>query len=178
MLVVALSAALLPLSACTAEPEPQSSVTSLHIDERVQVYAQVIRQLYEGDGGFPGPTLYIVGWTDDSYGGGRSGPSVSGSTRITEAVRDGVTASLEDLPFTIVWVESFADVARDPSTGAVVGGGSVASLGRTDATQPVLEVVGGVYYGNLGAHGAIYKFKKVDGVWERFDDGTYTGWAS
>jgi hypothetical protein len=137
-------------------------------DDTAANYAAVIRQIYTQDDTFGGtlqpPTLYILGTTDDRAG--EPGEGEANAEFLSEALRDGVTTALADLPAALVWVETQDDVPLEPDTGAVVDGGAVITLGSvTPQRGGSVHVPASIYVANLAAGGQTYVLEKVDGVW-------------
>ena len=78
-----------------------------------------------------------------------------------------ISANLSGLATTVIWVGSWHKVNIDQSTGMVIGGGAIITLGninRIDATR--VHVLGGVYYANLGAEGGTYVLEKLAEQWQ------------
>lgn len=137
-------------------------------DDTAAIYAAVIRQIDTEDDTFAGtlqpPTLHILGTTDDRAG--EPGKGEANAESLSEAVRDGVTTALADLPADLVWVETQEDVRLERHTGAVVDGGAIITLGNvTPQRGGSVHVPASIYVANLAAGGQTYVLEKVDGVW-------------
>ncbi len=153
------------LAACgTKEP-----LKRIEPSDTVGIYSAVIRQIYVADDTFGGtlqpPTLYIIRYTDDKAGSpmGESGESVL----LAESAQSEVTTALQDLPTEIVWVDAFEDVALDATTGSVVNGGAIITLGNIYPQEDgSVQVSGSIYVASLGAGGQTYVLTQIDGVWE------------
>jgi hypothetical protein len=157
-----------------------TQVGSLSVSDRAAIYGVVVRRLCtsnDGEGSdLPKPFLYIVRVTDDSVGQGPGSPAQS--TTLPPDVQAGVTRALSDLGSQVRWVDTFASVALDSSTGAVVGGGAIVQLGSIRPVSPLsVRVPAGIYYGNLGAGGRTYIVDKVGGVW-KLTGASGSGWQS
>lgn len=153
------------LAACGAK-EP---LKEFDPDDTGAIYSAVIRQIYVKDDTFGGtlqpPTLYIIRHTSDKAGSpmGESGELVL----LAESVQSEIATALQDLPTEIVWVDAFEDVALDATTGSVVKGGAIITLGNLYPQEDgSVQVSGSIYVASLGAGGQTYILTQIDGVWE------------
>ena len=85
---------------------------------------------------------------------------------LSEAVQQGVAATLTDLPARLIWVARSEDVPKDAKAGSVEGHGAIVTLDnispQRDAT---VHVPASIYVASLAAAGQTYVLQKVDGVW-------------
>jgi len=169
LLVLALLA--LPLSAClpsNAAPTEQDTIA---------IYQAVIRQIYHfddtSDGTLEKPVLYIVRATDDSAGLYSRQPL--NSIVLSEAVQQGITKALSDLPAEVIWIEARNQVIEE---GLVRGGGVVITLGNIayENNQKAF-VPGGIYVANMASGGKTYILEKIGNVWT-ITGTTGTEWIS
>lgn len=137
------------LAACGAK-EP---LKELEPGDTGAIYSAVIRQIYVKDDPFGGtrqpPTLYLIRYTNDKAGSpmGESGESVL----LAESVQSEVRAAFQDLLTEVVWVEAFEDVALEATTGSVVNGGAIITLGNLYPQED----------GSVQVSGSIYVVSKI-----------------
>ena len=147
-------------TACNAN-EP--SITIEPSDE-VAIYSAVIRQIYIEEITFSGsqpPALYIIRYTNDTYGK----PKVKSSEPvfISETIQSEITTTLQDLPTEIVWVNSFDEVAKD-SWGTVSNGGAIIILGNIHLQgDDSVQILGSYYMAGDGGGGRMYILEYIDG---------------
>ncbi|MGC9522623.1 MAG: hypothetical protein ACP5HG_12165, partial [Anaerolineae bacterium] len=72
--------------------------------------------------------MHILTRTDDQAGN-LTGPQ-SESEALSEAVQDGVTEALSDLPTTVVWVEAREEVPMTEPPERMEGNGAIITLGN------------------------------------------------
>jgi hypothetical protein len=181
-LVVFALAAVVFAAGCTANvdpPAPRSAPLDGAAYEQAEIYSAVIRQQYADDTGgghMDKPIVYIVGHADDSLAEGMRDSKTA--PRIPDEVRARISASLADLGSEIRWVERSGDVRRHRSSGQVVGGGVVVSVGVIKRRgADLVHVPSSIYIANLGAGGQTYVLKKVGGRW-RVTGTTGSQWIS
>ena len=162
-----------PDSVATDEYQVRMSVKKLSpsaydLKEQADIYATVIRQLYEIDHTFGSnppdfPNLYLVYMTDDSVGGGLQGPP--SSQVLPESLRIDIADRLSDLPAEIKWVSSFEEVPLEENR-IVEGGGVVIRVGNINKGESdTVLVAGSIYIANLAAGGQTYVLVKQAGTW-------------
>lgn len=132
-----------------------------------EIYALVVRQLYTVDHTFGQPPLfpvvYLLRRTDDSAGS----PGLSSNSQtIFHGDQQRITSLLADLPAEFVWVDSAADVPKDPQ-GAVADRGAIITLGNIEP-QPdgSLHAPASIYMGMLAAGGQTYVLEATGGAWQ------------
>lgn len=174
-LMIALLVGALLLLGCSAG----AGTTELSAEDEIDIYSAVVRQVVGPDDTFGGtlekPILYIVRNTDDAAGD----PTVSQSESValSEEVRQGITATLSDLPSEIVWIDSREDVEIDPDTGALPDG-VIITLGNIHRQEGgEVQAAGSIYIGNLAAGGQTYLLQEQDGQWA-VTGTTGMGWIS
>ena len=137
-------------------------------DEQADIYAAVIRQLYEVDHTFGSnppdfPNLYLVYMTDDSLGGDLQGPPAS--IVLPASLRIEIADRLIDLPAEIKWVGNFEEVPLEENSG-VKGGGVIIRVGHiNEGKENTVQVAGSIYIANLAAGGSTYVLEKQGGMW-------------
>lgn len=164
------------LAGCTGEsPEPGNlpdgagTPEPFGEEDRADIYAAVIRQLYEVDHSFGSnppefPNLYLVYMTDDSVGGEFGAPPAS--TILPETLRIKIADRLGDLPAEIFWVNSFKAVPLEENS-LVKGGGAVIRVGNINEGEGgKVKVAGSIYIANLAAAGRTYVLEKQGGKWQ------------
>jgi hypothetical protein len=169
LLIITLLA--LPLSACIPSNAAQTE------QDTIAIYQAVIRQIYHFDDTFGGtlekPVLYIVRATDDSAG--LHSVQHLNSIVLSEAVQQGITDGLADLPAEVIWIEARSQVVEQ---GLVSGGGVVITLGNIAYENNRKAVVpGGIYVANMAAGGQTYILEKIGGTWT-ITGTTGTEWIS
>jgi hypothetical protein len=138
-------------------------------EDRADIYATVIRQLYEVDHSFGSsrpdfPNLYLVYMTDDSVGGEFGAPPAS--SILPETLRTKIADKLSDLPAEIFWVNSFNAVPLEENS-LVKGGGAVIRVGNINEGEGgKVEVAGSIYVANLAAAGRTYVLEKQGSKWQ------------
>jgi hypothetical protein len=153
--------------------------TSLSAEAQAEIYAAVIRQLYEVDHTFGEPpnfpVVYIVYNTKDSIGdpdAPRSDPQV-----LPESLRTAITARLTDLPAEYIWVRNSDDVPLN-NDGSVQGGGAIVTLGNIHAGENGSVLVSAsLYIASLAATGKTYILEEQDERWQVTGD-TGVQWIS
>ncbi len=155
-----LTIAVLLLSACA--PSPSASISA---EDKAEIYAAVVKKLYGGDpGAAPNgfKTLYIAQTTKEDY----SAPAGQAPAVLSSEDQQKIGQKLSDLPTQIIWVKDYQDIPWDKEKGIVKDGGAGVTLGKiTFQSDGKLQVAGGIYYGNLGAHGSVYTLEKIEGKW-------------
>jgi hypothetical protein len=143
--------------------------STLDIEEQAEIYAAVIRQVYETDHTFGSnppdlPNLYLVYMTDDSAGG--SFETSQTPYILTEQLRISIEDRLNDLSAEIHWVSSFEEVPLEENSG-VKGGGAVIRTGNIYPGEgETVQVAGSIYIANLAGGGRTYILEKIDGIWQ------------
>jgi hypothetical protein len=142
--------------------------STLAPSEEAAVYSAVIHQIYLEDdthgGKFLAPTIYIVRYADDRAGDHRVDNAQS--MLLTESMQTNITAALSDLPTEVVWVDNFDSVERVDSTGAVINGGAIITLGNIyERKDGCIQVAGSIYVAPLAAGGQTYVLRIIDGLW-------------
>lgn len=158
------------LAGCTGRSSVTQSTAATPTEEEIaaEIYALVVRRLVGPDdtfgGQLPKRTLYLVSETNDAAGDPTSGPAPSGP--LAAKTQEAITRQLADLPASIVWVESFDDVARDASTGLVLDDGVIVQVGtiRFEGETRAL-VPGSIYIASLAAGGATYVVELQGNQW-------------
>lgn len=171
---------LIALGCALAGCGTQESPTTIEQTDEAAIYAAIIHQIYVYDDTFGGKlqptTLYIIRWTDDRAGNLMALPSES--TLLTETIQSQITASLQELPTEIVWVDAFEDVELDTVGGRVAGNGAIITLGNIyPQNDGSVQVSGSIYVGSLAAGGQTYILEEIDGVW-RITGTTGIRWMS
>jgi hypothetical protein len=139
------------------------------LEEQADIYAAVIRQLYEEDHTFGEnrpdfPNLYIVYRTDDTVGGEFGGAPAS--RILTKPLRDAIEDRLSDMPAEIKWAGSFDAVPLEDNS-TVEGGGVIVRVGNINGgKEGTVEVAGSIYIANLAAGGQTYVLEKKYGTWQ------------
>ena len=160
--LLALALGLLALTAC-------STPADLSEADHAAIYAAVIRRIYLQDDTFGGtlrpPVLYVVRATDD--GVGDPDAERAASVRLSEAAQSQIGEALADLPTQITWVDDRADVALDPTTGAVMGRGAIVTLGNIHLQEDgSVHVSGSIYVAALAAGGQTHVVERVGRTWQ------------
>ncbi|HMQ34404.1 MAG TPA: hypothetical protein PKD53_26955 [Chloroflexaceae bacterium] len=149
-------------------PEGQSSAAAPEEETAAEIYALVVRRLAGPDdtfgGQLPKRTLYLVRETNDAAGDPTTGPATSGP--LPAETQAGIAARLADLPAAVIWVDSFDDVALDPSTWLILDDGVIIQLGtiRFEGEARAL-VPGSIYVASMGAGGATYVVELQGDQW-------------
>ncbi|MEZ4660308.1 MAG: hypothetical protein R2911_22340 [Caldilineaceae bacterium] len=142
------------------EAPTQSPLRSLIIKPQLTVidagsiYAEIIRNLANMT--YENHPLYIAMRSD-------SEPYVRPA--LTAAIQDSIMQNLDDLSADIVWVGLSKEVLWE--NGQIKGGGSQIFFGSIEvigATQ--VQVVAGIYYGNVGANGGTFIIEKYNDQWD------------
>lgn len=135
--------------------------------DQADIYAAVIQRLYGVENGVivsNFPVLYIAQPTSGQFGdsGTEPAPEVL-SAELQRAIID----RLKVLPAQIIWVTAYQDIPWDMEGTRVKDGGAGVTLGTIEPQKDgKVHVAGGMYYGNVGAHGSIYVLEKQDGTWK------------
>lgn len=152
-----------------AEETSTLEPAALSTEDEVAVYAAVIRRLMGPDDGYgPGEdfrvsTMYVVRDTT-RYGYESKAPDAE-LTPISPAVQAGLVEGLADLPYGIVWVETWHDVQRDPVTGVAADAVTISPGAIWRRPDGRLVVTGEVHRSSLGASYMTYVLDTVDGSW-------------
>ena len=150
-------------------PTPTHAPALLMEEDRVAIYAAVVRQLYTVDHTFGDqppnfPVVYLVRTTDDSVGdpdAPRTGPSA-----LPESVQTAIVAALDDLPAEFRWVDDPDQVLRENNTDRVADGGAIVTLGNIHVQDDGSTLVSTkLFFAMLGAIGKTYVLEQADGVW-------------
>lgn len=161
-----------PLGNPTPTPinPPQAEAAPISEDDRAEIYAAVVRQLYFvdhtfGDNPPDWETIYLVTQTDDSVGdpnAPKSEPVILSKDLIGK-----ITDQLSDVSAGINPVETRNSVTTDAQDGSVDGGkGVIFTVGNIHTAEGGgVQVSASLYFGSLGAGGKTYLLSKVDGVW-------------
>lgn len=142
-------------------PLPEPGVSD---SDMIAIYTAVLQDLI-GQGS-QWPKVYVIAQTDDRIASpGNNITSVS--IELSSSVQTQISANLSGLSTEIVWVSSFQQVQLDKSTGTVIGGGAIVTLGNIKLVNAgQVQVAGGIYYANLGAGGGTYVVEKQAGQWK------------
>jgi hypothetical protein len=85
---------------------------------------------------------------------------------LTEETTAAITHSLSDLPTSIIWVDTFADVPLDAQDGRIQGESAAITVGNIHTQDDgTLQVPASIYVANLAAGGQTYVLEQVNGVW-------------
>lgn len=135
--------------------------------EAIDIYQAAIQKvLAEEDDVFPGReggSLYIVRSVVSSADGRLV--ATNKITYLVESIERGLAEKLAGLPFCLVYVNKFEDVALDPRDGSPVHGGIVLSLGQIQIHRGKAYTYVNLYHGNLAAIGRTYILERKDDVW-------------
>jgi ABC-2 type transport system permease protein len=149
--------------------ESSLPVVDLPADQQVEIYSQIIRQLYTVDNTYDTPPnfplLYVLNITDDTSGD----PNLTSSLQveIPTDVRDQVTQALADLPTQVQWVGARDQVPLDPDTQMVADGGALITLGNTQQGKGGdLLVAASLEVGPLVAGGRTYILTSQGDTWQ------------
>jgi ABC-2 type transport system permease protein len=133
-----------------------------------EIYAEIIRRLYEVDHTFGQPpnfpVLYLAVMTDDTAGD----PNISALAEqlIPKDVMAMVTERLSDLPAEFRLVDRLSDVPVEPDNGSVIDGGAAITLGNIQPQgDGTVYVAGSLTVGPLIAGGRTYILANIDGRW-------------
>ena len=148
--------------------------------DRVDIYAAVIRQLYTVDHTFGEPpnfpVVYLIRATDDSVGD----PDIpqTRSTLLSEPKQESIVAALDDLPVDFIWVDNRGEVPVDSSTGAIEGNGVIITVGNIHFQEDgTVLVSASIYIASLAAGGLTYIVEQIDNTWQITGD-TGVRWIS
>jgi len=155
-------------AAATTAPTPPSPIGAEATgSDTVAIYATVIRRLCTRDDSFGGTynpaIVYLVRRTNDAAGDPRAPRGVPAP--LSEAVQNGISAALDDLPGRIVWVDSPDDAPKD-AMGAVEGHGVIVTLGSISPQEDgSVHVPASIYMASLAAAGQTYVLQQQGGAW-------------
>ncbi|RPI30440.1 MAG: hypothetical protein EHM70_13880 [Chloroflexota bacterium] len=162
----------------------------LSVQDRVEIYAAVIRQLYTvdhtfGDSAPEIPVLYIVWTTDDKAGDPNQEPQKSIAISEEERVQilnlltgSGSESSDANQPREIKWIETRDEAPLDAQTGEVAGGGAIITLGNIHQQDDgSVQVPASIYFASLIAGGRTYILMQTGGAWQIIGD-TGVEWIS
>jgi ABC-2 type transport system permease protein len=146
-----------------------TAIPDLDMETQVDIYAAVVRQMYEVDHTFGNqapnfPVLYILQHTDDGVGD----PNIeqTAPVELGEKLRAGIASRLSDLPTNLQWASSLNDVPKEPKTGEVIGRGAAITLGNLHLQDDgTVQVSASLYFASLGASGKTYILAFQDGAW-------------
>lgn len=152
---------------------------SFSTEDQAEIYAAVIRQLYEVDHTFGKPpnfpVVYVVYNTMDSIGD-PDAPK-SDSRVLGESLRSVITEKLADLPANFKWVSDRDEVPLN-NDGSVQGGGAIITLGNIHPEENNSALVSAsLYIASLAATGKTYILEKQAGRWQVVGD-TGVQWIS
>lgn len=155
------------------------AVAPLSQDDRVAIYAGVIRQVVLKDdtagGNFPKPAVYVLRVTDSSVGD----PQLrrTGSSTLSVVTQEAVARELSDLPARIEWIDRRESVPLAPDS-TVEGGGVIITLGEIELKDDThVWVPASVYLASLASGGRTYEVAKSGGAW-KVTGTTGTFWES
>ncbi len=151
------------VAGCT--PVPTAASTDA---DRAAMYAAVVRRIVTEDDTFGGTLnpdpIYILRDTDDRAGD-LTGPQ-SESVTLSEDLQGRITEALDDLPATVVWVDSREDVPITEEPARVVGNGAIITLGNIHPQKDgTVHVPGSIWVAMLAAGGQTYVLEQIDGEW-------------
>jgi hypothetical protein len=158
------------LAGCAGRSSVTQSTAATPTEEEIaaEIYALVVRRLAGPDDTFGGQllkrTLYLVSETNDAAGDPTSGAALSGP--LAAETQEVIASRLADLPASVIWVDSFDEVALDPSTGWVVDDGVIIQLGTIRFESETRALVpGSIYIASLAAGGATYVVELQGDQW-------------
>lgn len=164
----------LVLTGCGAAAPPPTD------QDTIAIYQTAIRAVYgQSAGAFstsrPAP-MYVLRATNDAAGD----PSLpqSNSVVLAPAIQDGIASALADLHASLTWVDDRDQIRFDQSTGQLLDGGVLITLGNIlYDTNTRARIPASLYYANLGASGRTYVLEKQENGW-RITGTTGAEWIS
>lgn len=155
---------------------------SFDIEVKAEIYAAVIKQLYEVDHTFGEPpnfpvvyVVYIVHNTRDNIGDPNA--PRSDSRVLDESLRSAIADRLADLPAEFIWVSGRDEVPLE-NDGSVQNGSAIVTFGNIHPGEGYSVLVSAsIYIAPLGATGKTYILEKREGRWRVIGD-TGVQWIS
>ena len=163
MLLAMMTGLLFSISSCGNDSQVLTD------DDKAEIYAVVIRQVYINDhtfgaGNSPNfPVIYLPRTTDDTSFDPDS--TQSRSEVLSKSLQDTVISRLDDLPAKFIWITDKKEVILSDSS--VMGHGATITLGNIYSQKDgSVKVNASIYIANLGGGGFYYVLELIDNEWK------------